>query len=1159
VRLREIRLRGFKSFADPADLKIAQGITGVVGPNGCGKSNIVEAVLWAMGESAPSAVRSSEMDEVIFAGGGSRAARNAAEVSLVVSPDPDAAPSIPGLPAVEGDLEVTRRIQRGGGSVYRVNGNDVRARDVGRLFADAGGGARSCSLVRQNRIGELVNARPTARRKVIEDAAGVAGLQDRRHEVELRINAAGRNLEAVEAELAGLDRQIAGLRREAGRSRRYRKAADGLRRAEAVLTYSSWRHAAETLGAVRSERAAAAAESARAAAVVTERDAARAAAAEHVPGLRKRAGEAATALARLRQEDVGLDAEQQTAAREAEDWRSRREQLQGDLERERKLAADARSALQRLSEGRPEIPGEGKEAELRERVSEAEARVQAGRQPLADAERRVETVTRSLAAATAERTQLEARGKKARLDLASLAEEIDAVAVRRKQAEGKLAACQAAREAAARRLAAADQAAAAAEKGARNAEAARQEVEALERKARAAQAEAARRLAALEAERQTLSGLLQLSAADDAPVLDQLRAEDGFEVALGAAFGDGLHLPEVRETPGSTGWIDLGDDFADPVLPAAAAPLSDRVHAPGCLRRRLRQVGVVPSDRGAALQRQLQPGQSLVSPEGEVWQWDGLHVASGEAGSEAARRVAARRRGAVLEKEVPAARAQWEAQSARLDEAVAKRQDRERTFRQARDAQRAAESQHADAARRHAEAGSQLTLSQARLADLAEGLDRMRQSRQQVESQLAAPEEVSGKEEAERKLGAALEAARAEASALRTQAEERRAECARLRDALERLAAEAAARDAEEAGWRQRQADAEMRCEALERRVEAADAALAAARAKTSSQSERRARLAGLLTAATKQRDDEDEALAAAERAVQLAAGRLREAESRLGAARETVARLDERLQVAEERARETEAALADLLGVAAEMAAETLQLDAETVPAPGECQAEVDRLRSKRDRLGPVNLRADEELASLERARQELAAERDDLVAALAAFRKAIDRINAEGRQRMRDAFADVDRNFQALFRKLFGDGAAASLELCNAEDPFEAGLEILARPPGKRSLALHQMSGGEKALTAVALIFALFLVNPAPVCVLDEVDAPLDDANVERFCDLLRDIAARTGTDFLVVTHHAVTISRMDRLYGVTMAERGVSQLVSVDYEEAALRLTG
>ena len=207
---------------------------------------------------------------------------------------------------------------------------------------------------------------------------------------------------------------------------------------------------------------------------------------------------------------------------------------------------------------------------------------------------------------------------------------------------------------------------------------------------------------------------------------------------------------------------------------------------------------------------------------------------------------------------------------------------------------------------------------------------------------------------------------------------------------------------------------------------------------------------------------------------------------------------------------------------------------------------------------MGPVNLRAESDLAELEEARQSLSSERDDLAAALAKFGEAIQKINAEGRRRLQEAFEEVDGNFRDVFTSLFGEGASASLALINSEDPFEAGLEIYAQPPGKRLLSLGQMSGGEKALTALALIFALFLSSPAPVCVLDEVDAPLDDANVQRFCDMLEEVATRTDTNFLVITHHAITISRMDRLYGVTMAERGVSQLVSVDYNETALRLS-
>jgi chromosome segregation protein len=223
-----------------------------------------------------------------------------------------------------------------------------------------------------------------------------------------------------------------------------------------------------------------------------------------------------------------------------------------------------------------------------------------------------------------------------------------------------------------------------------------------------------------------------------------------------------------------------------------------------------------------------------------------------------------------------------------------------------------------------------------------------------------------------------------------------------------------------------------------------------------------------------------------------------------------------------------------------------------EALPPQEEAEARFERLRQERDGMGPVNLRAEQEAHELEQQLGTMRAERADLEAAIARLRQGISSLNREGRERLLAAFKQVDEHFQQLFVRLFG-GGKAHLSLTEADDPLEAGLEIMASPPGKRLQVLSLLSGGEQALTALALIFAVFLTNPAPICVLDEVDAPLDDANVERFCNLVAEIARSTGTRFLCITHHAFTMARMDRLYGVTMAERGVSQLVSVDLARA------
>ncbi|MGB6536218.1 MAG: AAA family ATPase, partial [Xanthobacteraceae bacterium] len=272
-----------------------------------------------------------------------------------------------------------------------------------------------------------------------------------------------------------------------------------------------------------------------------------------------------------------------------------------------------------------------------------------------------------------------------------------------------------------------------------------------------------------------------------------------------------------------------------------------------------------------------------------------------------------------------------------------------------------------------------------------------------------------------------------------------------------------------------------------------------------------------------------------------------------VGEARADVARAEERRDAAKRRLAEIEHDIRDMFDIEPPAAAELAEVKpGAELPTIVAAEEKLDRIRRERERLGAVNLRAEQELDEVEAQHRKLTAERDDLVEAIRRLRQGIHSLNHEARERLLTSFATVNENFKKLFIELFG-GGNAELQLIESEDPLEAGLEILAKPPGKKPATLSLLSGGEQALTALALIFAVFLTNPAPICVLDEVDAPLDDYNVERFCDLLDEMTRATETRFIIITHNPITMARMNRLYGVTMAERGVSQLVSVDLEGA------
>ncbi len=1143
MKFTRLRLLGFKTFVEPTEILIEPGLTGVVGPNGCGKSNLVEAMRWAMGESSHKAFRAQDMDDVIFAGTTTRPARNAAEVMLHLDNSDRTAPAA----FNDSDaLEVVRRIDRGAGSHYRINGREVRARDVHLLFADASTGARSPALVRQGQIGEIVGAKPAARRRILEEAAGVAGLHARRHEAELRLKAAEANLLRLEDVVVQIAAQIEGLRRQSRQAVRYRAISDDVRRYEASLLWLRWRETATQLADAEraveagtrevAERTRAQAEAARLQAI----------AAHHLPGLRQAEAEAAARLQRLTLARTELDREESRLAARRQELERRMVQLVQDMAREDALSADASGVLDRL-----EDEADGLRAEQEQAVAAATDTMLA----VADAERRVvfaeqalEERTRAYADVGARRSALEAQVRDARARLMRNAAErasVEAEAARLAQEAGTadLERRREAADIARERLEVAEEVAGTAE--AAHADA-RQTVEAL----RPRLGEAERAFGRLDAEARTLEKLLQSADRRFPPVVDLLRVSKGFETALGAALGDDLDLPvDDRAT---ARWAGAALVSTDPALPEGAASLADFVDGAPALGRRLAQVGIVPRGEGSRLQALLKPGQRLVSREGDMWRWDGL-VAAADAPTPAARRLAERNRLADLNAEVEEARRVLNtirADAATLDSRLKAAAAQEVQTREARrTAQRVAEQA------REAEAAAERKASQhaARLSALEEARVRIAASREEGEDRVAEAEAGLAALEAPALIDADLATARGEAAQARaTLAEARAAAAGHERERAAR-AKRLEAIAGEERSWRERAGGAAARIAALEaRRAEAADELAATEEAPAELILKRRSLLSELETAEAARRATADRlvegesVLAATDRAS-------RDTLEAMAAAREESARTEARVEGARQRRDDAAREIAEAFGGSPESAREAagLQPDA-PVPPLGDIEASLDRARRERERLGAVNLRADLELQEAEAQYGTLTNERDDLTEAIKRLRAGIQSLNREARERLQASFVVVDAHFRKLFDTLFG-GGEAQLILTDADDPLEAGLDIIAKPPGKKPQTLSLLSGGEQALTAMALIFAVFLTNPAPICVLDEVDAPLDDANVERFCTMLDEMTRLTDTRFLTITHNPITMARMNRLFGVTMAERGVSRLVSVDLQSA------
>ena len=1127
---RTLKMTGFKSFADAAEVEIESGITGIVGPNGCGKSNIVEGLRWVMGESNARQMRGAEMDDVIFSGTEQRPARNLAEITLRLDNSDRSAPSEFNN---EEELEITRKIERGKGSSYLVNARPARAKDVQLLFADSATGARSSGIVSQGRIGAIVGARPVDRRALLEEAANIRGLHARRHEAELRLRGAETNLERLDDVIAGLVEQRDSLRKQARQAARYRSVADRIRKAEAQLLMARW-HAAESaredahnaLTAAQAATADLTAAAAACATVRTERAAA-------LPSLREAEVARAAEYQRLALTRDELDREE-ARVREALDRGARQqEQMRDDITRETSLRSDAEEAMARLV---------GEATTLQAQIDDATPQRDEAAQRLATVREQAGTAEAGLADATAQVRAATATR--------------EALSTRIADLEGRLATTTAARadilletledEAAQTQAAftSASTAADAARQQLDAAEAAFAQAQQVAETALAAGRDATTATARLQAEIDALGYLLTgPDGSADTPILDSLTVADGMEKALTAYLAEELAAPAGT---GETAYWRGGADAGSLTPPDGTTPLAKFVSGGPELVTALAGVGLVDSASEAqVMQPSLCPGQALTTRQGGLWRWDGF-VRRSAAQDSSAERIRQRQRLDSLQGELASAVAA-ETDQADTAAAAAKAMNTAReTLAEQRLATNAAEATRAGTRQKEESARLRLDTARQRAIELDEAITGMR-------ADLAAAAEDAARLGDDDALAEAEAEARRKAEASRgllaeaMQADSRLAET--LRSAQDRLAS----CQQESAQWQQRQAGAASRVEQMRGRLAEAEAEQARLAAMPDEITARRHEMGDRLDAAEAARQVAADALHLGETALAEAEATQRDADSALADGREQLIRAEGMRERTDESRRVILEVISEKLGCSPDgLPALAEAEDAGTLPDLGVLEERVQRLIRERDNIGPVNLRAEAEMVEVATRIETMEAEAEDLVAAIEKLRAAIAKLNRQGREQLLGSFADVNAHFKDLFKILFG-GGTAELQLTDSDDPLEAGLEILAQPPGKRLQSLSLLSGGEQALTALAIIFAVFLTNPAPICVLDEVDAPLDDTNVSRFCDLLREITNKTNTRFLVITHHRMTMARMDRLFGVTMEQRGISKLVSVDLRTA------
>ena len=1127
MRIKKLKLVGFKSFVEPAELRIESGLTGIVGPNGCGKSNLLEAIRWVMGESSAKSMRGAGMEDVIFAGTASRPPRDFAEVTILAERSDEGDEN-----DADEELEVTRRIERGAGSAYRSNGRDVRAKDVALIFADAATGAHSPALVSQGRIGAIISAKPQERRQMLEEAAGISGLHVRRKDAEQKLRAAETNLARLATILADMDARAGQLRRQAKQAERYRTLTKDILQAEARLIFVRWREAKAAADIARAEAntaSGAVEDAAVAQRVLTDKQQD---AVQQLADARAVAMAARDAANDLSNRLVQLTGEHERIIQRQSDLAAQAARMAEDGAREGKLTHDAADALTRLQaesvtladqikaqeeEERPALLRTSENAERQARESEIALANASAEQARADAESRVANAALAAATKRVQRAEQACERICAERDLlgdetAYTAAKSDAnasVEALQKQLQNDVATHDAA-------------------------DARRTELISARDVAQIAIASAKAELAALLTEQSALQRSLTKGQGDKA--IDRITVKPGYERALAAALGDDADA----SIGGETGRRWLGGTA--PMSKLANDALIQFVDAPPELAARLSMVRVVETDDGQA----LAPGERVVTLAGKLRRWDGF--ATDGDGATIAEQLVRPNRLAELDLLIMPTQVALDAQAQSLLQMTDKIEAAQDAVRTTAAARVVTEGQLRQALRAVDQAEDALTRLKSAKAALGDRMAATEQDLAEAQAERKAAETArnalpDGSHHADlvQSLATAHEATRdlmarnqADLSALEqriAQSRERRAvTMAEIRSWQER-AGEAERRIAE---MNTRSADIFTEQEAMAGRPEILARDIATLRADKDELAEK---LAGLQTAET-----------AHEATLRALESELAAAAERLSVAREARAGANARAENQEQRRVEMGRISGERFECPPPVLPEKLNFDEDAMDDAAVESNRLDRLQNERERIGPVNLIAADELAELETQQGASVAESEELTLAINRLRGSIGSLNREGRARLLTAFEAVDGHFRRLFATLF-NGGQAHLALIDSDDPLEAGLEIFAQPPGKKLQSLTLLSGGEQALTAVALIFGLFLTNPAPICVLDEVDAPLDDANIERFCDLLDAMTRETDTRYLIVTHNAVTMSRMHRLFGVTMVEQGISRLVSVD----------
>ena len=1123
-----LKLSGFKSFADAAELDIEIGLTGIVGPNGCGKSNIVEAIRWVMGESSAKQMRSDEMDDVIFSGASGKTARNIAEISLILDNSMKKAPSEYND---KDEIEIIRKIIRGKGTSFRINNRPARARDVQLLFADSATGARSAGIVSQGSIGSIVGAKPNERRSLLEEAANIKGLHQRKHEAELRLNNTELNVTRLQDLMNQLEEQKTFLQKQARQASRYRSVADRIRKAEASLFHVLWISANKNQQKAREALEQAINSVSKVQTVVNSSTKKRLEIAEKLPGLRETEASFAAKTQLLRTNLAQIEKDETRIKEEIEKLKAQSTEINRDSEYEKTMQNDALEAKNKLieeakilekteAENTPILKQAGhklEQARTKNRLAEEKsAEANAILQNLKKYQSQLKTQLHQKQTVLAQSTK--------RLNEISLEELEESVSDTRDKFN-KLEAVK--------------------DKNLQNSEAQSKQLSDLKIQMDSASdgfQTALNSLRTLETERDALINLRQPDKNDSkAPIADSIVVSGHMEAALAACLTENLYLP-VGE--GKDGYWQTEMPLLSYSPPNFGIPLTNFIEGPDTIIRALQGISVVSDEvLESDICSKLELGQAVVTKSGKIARWDGLVRLRQDIGASQMRQ---NRRLKELEALILDARSDVEKHSAKLANSEKLFYTKNRKFGKLQQEKQKLNQEIMQAQRDIDTSELACKNAKERHQILLQTINEAKTDITEISTNIFKMDDIEAlKKIAEKAAKTASETRKSYDQYVQKEAE--------LKQTLQSTFSRKKFVLKQVDEWQNRIESAKTRMLEMKARAQKASSEFSMLQSKPDQLKKERNKLEELFNTALNKHEKAITIVKETEIMLQQADNQQRSDEKHLSEMRE----IQIRQEASEKQAKQSivllKSEIFDKLSVSPlELSDITSISEEQELPEKSQLEDRINRLFKERDSIGPVNLRAEIEMEAIRKKLEQFKVDQTDLEQAITKLRKAISELNKEARQRLVDSLTKVNQEFAKIFKTLFG-GGDAELKLVNSDDPLTAGLEILASPPGKKLQSLSLLSGGEQALTGLAIIFAVFLTNPSPICILDEVDAALDDTNVSRFCELLRFIVSQTQTKFLIVTHHRMTMAQMDRLYGVTMAERGISKLVSVNLQTA------